>query len=128
MDVVDDSTIVVEMRGGDYFVNNLRRECPGLKRRDSFSYSVSGNQLCLSDSITVLETFNGLPRRGFSCNLGYFAPITKEEADFLKNSNSEERDRNKRSAVTTTSLPPADEDQADSDDTPSAPEEEQGKK
>ncbi len=36
-DIIDDRTILFEMRGGDYYVNNLTRTCRGLKREGSGS-------------------------------------------------------------------------------------------
>lgn len=85
-DIIDDRTIIFEMRGGEYYLNNLAYECRGLRFARGFSYSVSTGRLCSVDTITVL-------RRGNSCGLGTFYPITEEEAELLKAEADERRGR-----------------------------------
>ena len=83
-DVIDDYTILFEMRGGDYYVNNLRNRCIGLEREGRFSYRTSTGRLCSVSIVDVLRQFGGTLERGASCSLGEFYPITEEEADFLR--------------------------------------------
>lgn len=85
-DIIDDRTIIFEMRGGDYYLNNLAHECRGLRFARGFAYSVTTGRLCSVDSITVL-------RRGNSCGLGTFYPITEEEVELLKAEAEERRGR-----------------------------------
>jgi hypothetical protein len=81
---VDDRTILFYMRGRDRIYRNyLPRECPGLMREDRISYKTSTSRLCDVDLITVLEQLGGGLRPGFTCPLGEFTPITKEEAEDL---------------------------------------------
>lgn len=82
-DILDERTILFRMRGGDYFVNYLRNDCPSLVREERFSYRSSGGRLCQVDMIRVLEQFGGFIQEGMSCGLGAFYPVTEEEADFL---------------------------------------------
>ena len=82
-DVLSERTILFRMRGGDYFVNYLRNDCPGLVREERFSYRTTGGRLCQVDMIRVLEQFGGFIQEGMSCGLGAFFPITEEEAEFL---------------------------------------------
>jgi hypothetical protein len=82
-EVIDDQTIVFEMRGGLYYSNILERECPGLANHDRFQYRTTGGQLCDIDTITVLEQWGGSFRSGFTCQLGGFHPITELEAEDL---------------------------------------------
>ena len=82
-DVLDERTILFRMRGGDYFVNYLRNDCPGLVREERFSYRTSGGRLCQVDMIRVLEQFGGFIQEGMSCGLGAFYPISEDEADLL---------------------------------------------
>ena len=82
-DILDERTILFRMRGGDYFVNYLRHDCPGLVREDRFSYRTTGGRLCQVDTIRVLEQFGGFIQEGMSCGLGVFYPISEEEAEFL---------------------------------------------
>jgi len=81
--VINDTTIVFEMRGGDYYSNILERECPGLERHKRFMHETSGGRLCDIDTITVLEQWAGGLSRGFTCQLGAFHPITEVEAQDL---------------------------------------------
>src|SRR5512138_2689542 len=56
-DILDDQTIIFYMRGKNVaYRNYLPKKCPGLKRWDRFSYTVTAGRLCSIDMITVLET------------------------------------------------------------------------
>jgi hypothetical protein len=84
-EVLDDRTVLFHLRGRrEAYRNYLPRRCPGLERNDRFMYQVTGNRLCSVDTITVLEQFAGSPQRGFTCRLGLFHPITREEIEELK--------------------------------------------
>lgn len=82
--IVDDNTIIFYMKGGDIYVNHLPRRCPGLRVADSYLYKTSLAELCNVDTITVLQRFGG---PGFTpgpmCGLGYFEPVTPEQAKAL---------------------------------------------
>jgi hypothetical protein len=83
-DVLDDNTIVFFMRGRKIYRNYLPKRCPGLERNDRFSYQTTSNRLCDIDTVTVLEQWGGRLSSGFTCPLGEFHPITREEFDELK--------------------------------------------
>jgi len=83
-EVIDDRTIVFHMRGGGLYLNNLDRECPGLKREERFMYSPTGNRLCRVDTVTVLEQWGFGLTRGFTCSLGEFHPISEADLAELK--------------------------------------------
>jgi hypothetical protein len=72
--VRNDHVIDFEMNGGKVYRNTLPNSCPGLGFDESFAYQTSLSQLCSSDIITVLQS-PGL-RRGASCGLGMFQPVT----------------------------------------------------
>jgi hypothetical protein len=81
---IDDRTILFYLRGGNRIYRNyLPRECPGLERENRIGYKTSTSRLCDVDLITVLEQFGAGLRPGFTCPLGDFIPITKEEAEDL---------------------------------------------
>jgi hypothetical protein len=89
-DILDDRTILFYMRGNkEVYRTYLPRECPGLERNDRFSYQTQNGQLCDSDTITVLEQFGASLSPSFTCRLGDFFPITREEAEDLKLENDE---------------------------------------
>ena len=92
-DILDERTILFRMRGGDYYLNYLRNDCPGLVREERFSYRTTGGRLCQVDTIRVLEQFGGFIQEGMSCGLGVFYPITTEEAEFLALEPGERRGR-----------------------------------
>lgn len=69
-EVIDDSTILFYMKGGDIMQNKMPYRCFGLRFEDGFSYATSLPQLCSSDIIKVL-------RRGTACGLGQFTPYEK---------------------------------------------------
>ena len=84
-DIIDDRRIIFYMRGKDIYLNKMPRRCPGLRSSDTFSYKNQTGQLCDVDIITVLDNFGGTFRRGVSCGLGPFFPITEDEVVVLKN-------------------------------------------
>jgi hypothetical protein len=82
--VLDDQTILFYMRGKRAFRNYLPRKCPGLDREERFMYETRSNRLCSVDTITVLEQWNSRLQPGFSCRLGEFHPLTREEVEDLE--------------------------------------------
>jgi hypothetical protein len=115
-EILDDRTIIFYMRGNqEVYRNHLPRECPGLARNDRFAYQTRNSQLCDIDLITVLEQFGGRLDPTFTCRLGEFIPITREEAEELKL--QQEDQGHKRNAIKSerAELPP---DGAEAQDTP----------
>jgi len=78
--VKSDQVIDFVMLNGDVLRNTLPNKCPSLGFEKAFSYSTSLSQLCSTDIITVIQQGGGI-RRGASCGLGQFTPISKELAD-----------------------------------------------
>ncbi|NIJ07456.1 hypothetical protein FHS31_001052 [Sphingomonas vulcanisoli] len=74
--VRDDRTIDFVMTGKTSYRNTLPYACPELGFEKAFSYETSLSQLCSSDIITVFRNDGGGPRRGASCGLGPFQPVT----------------------------------------------------
>lgn len=82
--VVDAQTIVFHMRGGEIYRNDLPNKCTSLAREKRFSYRSTISRLCNVDVITVLYSMGSGLTSGPSCGLGKFYPITKEEAQALR--------------------------------------------
>lgn len=82
-EVVDESTILFYMKGGDVYRNSLPNRCPSLATQERFMYRVALSQLCSIDVITVLADvgFGFIPTG--SCGLGDFQPIDAEIAEQL---------------------------------------------
>lgn len=53
--ILDDQTILFEMRGGAFYLNRLPVASPGLKIAGGFSYSTSIAKLCSQDSIKIVS-------------------------------------------------------------------------
>lgn len=81
IDVINDRTLVFNMRAGTSYRNDLPRRCPGLDERDTLMYRSSVGQLCNIDIVTVLDDIGFGFSPGVSCSLGMFHPITEIEAD-----------------------------------------------
>lgn len=79
--IVNDDTLIFEMRGGKYFRNDLPHRCPGMRRSDTLMYRAATGMLCNVDIITVLDDWGFGFSPGVSCGLGMFTPVTKEEAE-----------------------------------------------
>jgi hypothetical protein len=73
--VLNDQIIDFQLRDGRVLRNMLPAPCPSLGAYEAFSYKTSLSRLCSIDFITVLERAGGL-RRGASCGLGPFQPVT----------------------------------------------------
>jgi len=84
-DVVDAHNILFYMRGGVIYRNTLPHKCTALARENRFSYRTTISRLCDIDMITVLYDFGSGLSQGPSCGLGRFYPISKDEAQALKN-------------------------------------------
>lgn len=52
--ILDNQTILFEMRGGKFYLNRLPVASPGLKIAGGFSYSTSIAKLCKQDSIKLI--------------------------------------------------------------------------
>jgi len=74
-EVLSDQVIDFHLRNGRVLRNTLPYACPNLGFEEGFSYNTSLSRLCSVDVITVLERAGGL-RRGASCGLGKFQPVT----------------------------------------------------
>ena len=79
IDVLDDWTLLVEMRGPTYYVTHLAHQCPLLAVEDRFTYTLSGiNRLCDYDLITVLFVDG---RAGATCGLAKFEELSQKETE-----------------------------------------------
>src|SRR5262249_27848612 len=68
--VIDDRTILFNMRNGTVWKNTLRQSCPNLQIRRGFSQVVRSGQICANKQIiSVLGTGN-------TCQLGDFTPVS----------------------------------------------------
>jgi hypothetical protein len=72
--VRSDQVIDFEMRNHKIYRNTLPNSCPQLGFEERFAYSVSNNELCSVDTITVLQSGGIGP--GPRCGLGKFQPVT----------------------------------------------------
>ena len=75
--VIDNKTILVEMKGNTYKRIDLVNRCSGLKIEGGFSHATSINKLCIQDTLRVL-------RSGGICMIDQIVDITEEEAIALK--------------------------------------------
>jgi hypothetical protein len=76
--VIDNSTILVKMRGNDGYKRiDLVNKCSGLKMEGGFQHSTSINQLCTSDPLRVLGPV------GSTCMIEKIVTIDEAEAKAL---------------------------------------------
>ena len=54
--IIDNKTILVDLRGGGYKRIDIRNRCPGLKSEGRYTYSTSISKLCKQDALTVLSS------------------------------------------------------------------------
>ena len=82
--IVDKQNILFYMRGGVIYHNELPRACMGLRTGKTISYRTSLSRLCSNDLITLLDNFGMGMSRGPSCAIGKFRPVSKEEAEAIR--------------------------------------------
>jgi hypothetical protein len=78
--VIDNRTILVEMRGKGYKRIDLANNCSGLKLHGGFSYSTSTNDLCTSNTLRVVESGGA----GSICMVREITTIDEQEAKALR--------------------------------------------
>jgi hypothetical protein len=83
-EIVDAENILFYMRGGVIYRNTLSHKCTALAREKRFSYKTTISRLCDIDVITVLYSMGSGLTSGPSCGLGKFYPVSKEEAEALR--------------------------------------------
>lgn len=89
LDVVDKQSILFYMTGKEIYLNALPYRCGGLSKHKTVMYRTSLSELCNVDIITVLNSIGSGYLPGPSCGLGQFYPITKENADKIKQQSRE---------------------------------------
>jgi hypothetical protein len=75
-DAVDDYTLLVEMRNGEMYLNELSGRCAGLEFEQRYVHESTASRMCRGDTIRVLDAF-GTERGG--CGLGDFEKLSKIE-------------------------------------------------
>ncbi len=67
---------------GTYYLNRLKRKCPGLRRNLLLTFTMRGNSVCRSDIVYVSDRFGSSFRA--TCHLGEFELIEEQQALALK--------------------------------------------
>ncbi len=80
--VIDETTVILDMRGGPDLKMELAGKCHGLRDHRGFSYSSSIGRLCANgDVIRAIRDSRGL---GSTCAISSFTPLTADESAALK--------------------------------------------
>jgi hypothetical protein len=74
--IIDDRTILVKMKGGEFHRVDLRGNCPSL-RMSGFAHRTPSDDLCTSTVLTVRDP------GGTICTIERIVPITRADADAL---------------------------------------------
>jgi len=72
--VRSDQVIDFTVSGGKVYRNTLDAPCPELGFEQRFKHKTPLNQICSTDTITVLRNLGGL-ESGATCGLGTFQPV-----------------------------------------------------
>lgn len=65
------------------WLNRMRSECIGLRKRMILVMEPSGSRLCQLDTVYGVQAAGGVGVQSARCRLGKFEPITREHADAL---------------------------------------------
>jgi hypothetical protein len=73
--ILDDQTILFEMRGGEFYINRLPVKCASLRIAGGFSYTTSIAKLCKQDIIKVVQP-SSAPSQ--TCSIGEFVEFKEK--------------------------------------------------
>ena len=73
--ILDDQTILFQMRSGEFYLNRLLVRCVSLKIAGGFSYSTSIDKLCKQDIIHVVQQ-SSAPT--MTCSIGEFVEFKEK--------------------------------------------------
>ena len=86
IEVLDKKHLLFEGRGGKYWLNTLRNECPGLRKGAILQLDLTSSRVCNLDTVTAIESRRFyFDRVSATCSLHEFVAIPEEQAEFLKN-------------------------------------------
>jgi len=82
--VLDDRNVLIYMGPNRIFHNVLEKNCPGLRRVGSFSYTSNSGRLCEGDGIAATAGAFGNVQPTPGCTLGVHTRISRERADAMR--------------------------------------------
>jgi len=92
VEVLDQQRVLFVGRGGRVWLNELRRACPGLRRRHALQFDIRGSRICSLDSFRAIETrLGGIDEVSGVCVLGEFQQISEAQAEAIRAAIREER-------------------------------------
>ena len=84
MEVLDTRHVLFKGRGDRVWVNTLRSNCVGLRKRDVLQFDIRGSQICNLDTFTAVSNSFGWQRTSATCSLGDFSPVTSEQVAMIE--------------------------------------------
>ena len=85
IEILDQQRVLFVGRGGKVWLNELRRVCPGLRRRHTLQFDIRGSRLCSLDSFRAVEArLGGVDQVSGVCVLGEFQQISEAQAEAIR--------------------------------------------
>lgn len=78
---LDENHILFELHGGNYYLVQLERRCPGLLPQNAVGYEHRSSRLCATDRVRGIGVSGSFSP---SCQLGRFQPISEEQLALLE--------------------------------------------
>ncbi len=92
MEVLDQRHVLFKGSGDRFWLNELRMPCIGLRRDSTPVIRLRDTQLCDMDTFQAVDDMLGVwNRTSATCSLGQFTPITREQADGIRQALKEAR-------------------------------------
>jgi len=92
MEVLDQRHVLFKGTGDRFWLNELRMQCVGLRRDSTPVIRLRDTQLCDMDTFQAVDDMLGVwNRTSATCSLGQFTPITREQADGIRQALKEAR-------------------------------------
>ena len=82
--VLSDRLIVFHLRGGEKYVVQFKRRCPGLRRNGVTRIERRSMQICANDTIQGLHDVGFGGSWGARCVIPEFEPVTEEQIAFIE--------------------------------------------
>lgn len=84
VEVLDTRHLLFRGRRDRVWLNQLRRDCAGLKPNQMLHFDVTGSRLCALDRFQGFDRLGGMAGSSASCGLQRFEEITIQQADRLR--------------------------------------------
>ena len=82
--VLDEKHVTFQVGRDKYYLVQMERRCPGLRRNSTVSFETGGTRVCTSDRIRSVIDMGLTHRLGPACRIPGFQEITREQLVLIR--------------------------------------------